>query len=42
MQPPVVNDLAMAPTGGNHEPPDMAMTTTGSSLPFVVDTVFVS
>jgi hypothetical protein len=40
---PVVNDLAMAGSGGNHEPPpDMTMTTTGSSLPFVVDTVFVS
>ena len=41
--PPVVNDLAMPGSGGNHEPPpDMTMTPTGSSLPFVVDTVFVS
>jgi hypothetical protein len=43
MPTPVVNDLAMPGSGGNHEPPpDMTMTTTGSSLPFVVDTVFVS
>ena len=42
MQPPVVNDLAMPGTGGNQTPADMAMTPTGSSLPFVVDTVFVS
>jgi len=41
MQPPVVNDLAMAPTGGNGSP-DMAMMPTTSTLPFVVDTVFVS
>jgi hypothetical protein len=38
---PTPNDLATG-SGGNHEPPDMTMTTTGSSLPFVVDTVFVS
>ncbi|MGZ3426082.1 MAG: hypothetical protein ACXVCV_05495 [Polyangia bacterium] len=40
--PPVVNDLAMAPTGGNQSPPDMAKASTGATLPFVVDTVFVS
>jgi hypothetical protein len=41
MQPPVVNDLAMPGTGGNGSP-DMAMMPTTSTLPFVVDTVFVS
>jgi len=40
--PPVTNDLAMPSTGGNGSPPDMAKAPTGSMLPFVVDTVFVS
>lgn len=44
MQPPPVNDLAMATgTGGVHGGDDMAMSTGGGAmLPFVVDTVFVS
>lgn len=45
MPSPPVNDLAMATgTGGMHGPgaEDMAMAQTGSMLPFVVDTVFVS
>jgi hypothetical protein len=36
---PAPSDLA--PTGGNHPPPDLAMAT-AAMLPFVVDTVFVS
>ncbi len=42
MMTPPVNDLAMPATGGNGSPPDMAMAATGPTLPFVVDTVFVS
>jgi hypothetical protein len=43
-QPPAaVADLAMPATGGNGSPADMAMGgTTGTMLPFVVDTVFVT
>jgi hypothetical protein len=41
MQPPVVNDLAMPGTGGNGSA-DMAMMPNTMTLPFVVDTVFVS
>jgi hypothetical protein len=42
MTTPAVNDLAMAPTGGNGSTADMAMAPSGAMLPFVVDTVFVS